>query len=292
MTPVCAVAPLQRWGCVCAVALASMVLGARPLPAQREAPAVAVQRGWRVNADAAVRVYLPAGRLTVSAWDRDSVHLAGTLGANAALFGGGAAPHVKVGVEARSRTDATLPSAQLVVHVPRRARLWIKMIDGDLEVSGTRVEVEAYTVRGHVSVRDVEGSTTVESIDAPVTLTGASGDIRIRGSRAQVALARVTAIATISTVSGTVTLQASPIEGRIETVGGAITVDAVRAGGSLTLQTHAGDIVLSLPASARPRLALWSRGGAVRDAGPPGNARHGSIEARSFKGNVTVRARP
>lgn len=245
-------------------------------------------RGWSVAPDATVRLYVPAGRVTVRAWDRDSVDLQGTLHANASLFGGGASTHVKVGVEAYSQTDGTLPRATLEVRVPPRARLWIKMIDGELSVSGTQVELEAYTVRGVVEVRDARGSTTIESIDAPVRLSHANGDVRIRGSRAAVVLDSVDALASVATVSGPVELRASRVEGRIETVGGAVRVDGVRRGGVLAVQSHAGDITLIVPASATPRLTLWSRGGVVRDSLPAGNARYGTIEARSFKGSVVV----
>ncbi|MCU0647829.1 MAG: DUF4097 domain-containing protein [Gemmatimonadaceae bacterium] len=277
----------RRWlivGALLAVVHQPPALGAQPASATSMA-----NRGWRVHGEATVRVYLPAGRLTVETWDRDSVHLAGTLGPNAMLFGNGAPPHVKVGVEARSRVDSTLPQAWLVVQVPRRARLWVKAIDAELDLAGTQVELEAYTVRGAIRVRDVRGSTTIESIDAPVRLADASGDVRVRGSRATVECTRVHALATISTVSGAVVLRSSQVEGRVETVGGAITLDAVRPGGSLSLQSHAGDITLSLSTAARPVLQLWSRGGAVRQGQQQGDVRYGTIEARSFRGNVTVR---
>jgi hypothetical protein len=257
-------------------------------PARGEAQTT--QQGWGVSRDATVRLYVPAGQLVVRTWDRDSVHLSGTLHDNASLFGGGARTHVKVGVEARSQSDGTLPQATLAVMVPRRARLWVKMIDGTLDLAGTRVELEAYTVRGRLAVRDVAGTTTLESIDAPVHLTSATGDVRIRGSRATVTLERVSALASIATVSGAVVLRTSPIEGRIETVGGAISLDAVRAGGTLTAQTHAGDITLSFGETARPFVRAWARGRVVTGVDGTGQPSRGSIEARSFKGEIRLRS--
>lgn len=248
-----------------------------------------VQQGWSVAPDATVRLYVPAGRLTVRTWARDSVALRGTLQANASLFGGGARNHVKVGVEARSSADGALPQATLEVYVPHRSRLWVKMIDGTMSVSGTDVELEAYTVRGRVDVANARGSTTVESIDAPVTLSQVMGDVRVRGSRAEVKLERVQALVSIATVSGNVVLHASPIEGRVETVGGDITLDGVRANGVVTLQSHAGDITLDVPSSAPPRVKAWVRGSLVPRVNGTGFARHGTIDARSFKGTVSLR---
>ncbi|GAB1342054.1 DUF4097 family beta strand repeat-containing protein [Gemmatimonas sp.] len=248
-----------------------------------------VSRGWRVTTDASLRLYLPSGTLRVVTWDRDSVHVGGTLGANASLFGGGAASHVKLGVEADNMRDGTLPTASLEVRVPRRARVWVKMIDGELSVTGTRAELEAYTIRGRVTVHDVAGSTTIESIDAPVTLSNATGDVRIRGSRAVVSLDQVNALVSISTVSGSVVTRRSPIEGRIETVGGGITVRGVKAGARLGLQSHAGAVLLELPAGRVPLLELASYRGVVRPAGSTmGREEFGRIDARSFRGNITV----
>lgn len=248
-----------------------------------------VSRGFATTSDVTMRLYVPSGRLTVETWERDSVHLEGQLGANASLFGGGARTHIKLGIEARSNADSTLPQATVRVRVPRRARLWIKMIDGTLKVSGTREELEAYTVRGSMIVRDVAGNTSLESIDAPVAVTGASGNLRVRGSRGIVSLTDVQATMSVSTVSGDVTVVRSSAEGRVETIGGRIAVDGVAAGGTLELQSHNGALDIRVPGARIPLLELSSRSGIVSGKTLRGSATHGHIIARSFKGNVTAR---
>jgi DUF4097 and DUF4098 domain-containing protein YvlB len=247
-----------------------------------------VARGFAVAPDVSMRLYVPSGTLRVEPWDRDSVHLAGTLGANASLFGGGARTHVKLGVEARTNADATIPVADVVVRVPRRARVWIKMIDGTLTVRGLQQELEAYTVRGGIEVHDVAGTITIESIDAPVLLAGASGDVRVRGSRGPVRLERVNATLSVSTVSGRVELVRSNAEGRIETVGGAVEVEGVRAGGLLELQSHGGAVRVLVDAARPPLLELSSRQGTVQAPPLKGAAQYGRIVARSFRGDVSV----
>lgn len=250
--------------------------------------AQSVARGFGATSDVTMRLYVPAGALRVEAWDRDSVHVEGTLGANASLFGGGARTHIKLGVEARSTKDGTLPNADFHVFVPRRARLWIKMVDGTLSVSGVREELEAYTVRGRVEVRDVSGSISIESIDAPVTMQRASGDVRVRGSRGLVTLEQVSATLSVTTVSGGVALVRSEVEGRIESIGGGIAVDGVKAGGTLELQSHSGTLRIAVSPRKGPVLSLSSRGGTVSDQGIRGDERNGRIVARSFKGDVLV----
>lgn len=247
-----------------------------------------VARGLAASADVTMRLYVPSGTVTLETWDRDSVHLEGRLGANASVFGGGTRTHIKLGVEARSNADSTLPRASVRVRVPRGARLWIKMIDGQLHVSGTRAELEAYTVRGAITVRDVAGITSVESIDAPVTVSGATGDLRVRGSRGAVWLVNVQATMSVSTVSGDVNITGPSADGRVETIGGRIAVNGVAPGGTLELQSHNGAIQIQLPLARIPLLTLSSRSGTVTGASLRGNAAHGQIIARSFKGNVTA----
>ncbi|MBL0937786.1 MAG: DUF4097 family beta strand repeat protein [Gemmatimonadaceae bacterium] len=247
-----------------------------------------VVRGFTATSDVTMRLYIPAGALRIEAWDRDSVHVEGTLGSNASLFGGGARTHIKLGIEARSTKDGTLPNAELRVHVPRRARLWVKMVDGTLTVTGIQQELEAYTVRGRMDVRDVAGTISIESIDAPVTLARATGDVRIRGSRGLVTLEQLDATLSVTTVSGGVALVRSQAEGRIESIGGGIAIDGVRAGSTLELQSHSGTLRISVPPKRPPLLELSSRGGTVSDQGVRGDAKNGHIVARSFKGDVLV----
>jgi len=248
-----------------------------------------VSRGFATTPDVTMRLYVPSGTLSVETWDRDSVHLEGRLGANASLFGGGARTHIKLGIEARSNGDSTLPDATVQVRVPRRARLWIKMIDGQLQLAGTREEVEAYTVRGSIVVRDVAGNTSVESIDAPVTISDATGNLRVRGSRGAVSLRSIRATMSVSTVSGNVSLLGSAAEGRIETIGGRIEVDGVAAGGTLELQSHNGVLDIRVQKSRVPLLDLSSRSGTVRGQELRGAVSNGHVIARSFKGDVTAR---
>jgi hypothetical protein len=269
-----------------AVALVAMPILLAAAPSL--ASAQQVTRGHPAAADAAIRLYMPAGVLRVEVWDRDSIALRGTLGANASLFGGGAREALKLGVEARSATDGTLPTADLIVSVPRRARLWVKMIDGTLEVSGLRNELEAYTVRGRVTVYDLAGVVSIESIDAPIDARLVRGDLRVRGGRGAVVLEQLSATLSISTVSGAVTLRRSSADGRIETIGGAITVDGVRKDGRLELQSHSGTVRLAVDARRPPRLQLSSRRGQVPSPAARGDPRLGEIIARSFRGDVLL----
>jgi len=250
-------------------------------------------RGFAATKDVTMRIYVPSGRVRLTTWIRDSIHLQGTVAASSTQYGGGTPTHVKFGVEARTAGDPTLPNAEWDITVPRGARVWIKMIDGQLDVAGVTGELELYTVRGEIRVHDVAGVTSIESIDAPVTVSGARGDLRVRGSRGAVKLEGIKGTASVATVSGPVTITSCTIDGRVETIGGEITVTGGSLNGALMeLQTHSGAITLALDARQTPLLDLSTRAGPVQGDPLKGSAKHGQLSARSFKGRITVRARP
>jgi DUF4097 and DUF4098 domain-containing protein YvlB len=256
--------------------------------------AQAAPRGFAAGADVVMRIYVPKGSVQIRTWTRDSVAINGTVGANASFFGGGDRRHIKFGVEPLRATDATLPTADFVVTVPRAARLWVKMIDGNLSVTGTTAELEAYAVRGQIVVRDVAGTTVVESIDAPITMTNVEGDLRVRGSKGAVCLENLSGTASIATISGSVHLTRSRAEARVETIGGDVQVSGnAMQGALLEIQTHAGAITLALDPARVPQLELRTRTGAISYAPPftsrtTGQAANGRSSARSFKGAIRV----
>ncbi len=266
-----------------------------PLASQAQAPLPVVQpvhRGYAATRDVTLRIYVPAGRVRVVVWSRDSVDVSGTIGANASAFGGGSRTHVKLGVESLTQEDSTMPRADLVVSVPRAARIWIKTIDGDIDVRDTAGELEAYAVRGRIAVHDVRGVTVLESIDAPVSVERAAGDLRVRGGKGDVSLDAVQGTVSVATISGAVTLTRFNADGRIETIGGSVTFrSGVLAGMQLDVQTHAGAINLSVPAARAPALDLATRAAPVVFPTLAQSPANGRIVARSFKGRIVVAAR-
>lgn len=248
--------------------------------------------GFRTTPDVTMRIYVPTGRVVIRTWLRDSVDVRGAISRNARFFGGGSRTHVKLGVEARSPADSTLPSATFEVIVPRKARVWVKVIDGEVDVRGTDGELEAYAMRGSVTVRESRGTTLIESIDAPVTVAGVSGDLRVRGSKGAVTCDSVQGTASVATVSGPVTLRNFTADARVETIGGDVSLFGRVGRATVDVQTHAGAIAIALDAKAVPQLDLSTRAGAVEGAKFTGTQAHGRVTARSFKGRIVVSATP
>ena len=269
-----------------AVLLCTIAAGAARADAQQR-----IHRGLPASPTVSMRLYVPAGHVRIAVWSRDSIDIAGTIADSTSMFGGGDREHSKFGVGPIRTDDTRLPSADWVVTVPRKARVWVKMTSGTIESDGTEGELELYDVGGSITVRRATGVTSVEAIDAAVSIIGSGGDIRVRGGKALLVLQDVSGTASVTSISGRVELRgASAPEGRIETIGGDIAIDVPRLrGATLELQTHSGGIAIAVDRSALPELELASRTGAVTNAAPRGTRAQGRVVARSFRGAISVR---
>jgi hypothetical protein len=253
-----------------------------------------VQQGMRVNADAALRIWIPAGELQVTAWDLDSISVEAVLPPDVRLIGGGAREAAKYAVQFADAARSGLPDGKLVVRVPRRATLWIKATTAEVSVRGAAAELDVLSVTGRVFVRDVDGSTTVEAINAPVAIDGTRGTVRVRGGSGPVRLSGVAGRIDVTMVSGSVTVAPDPKTGhmpggRIETVGGTVTLSgALAPRAALAVDTHDGAIELRLPTD-RPPLVRASGVGLTLPSTLRGRPTVGTLDVRTFSGTLNVR---
>ena len=292
-------------------------LGAR-LPAQQGARpgAQQVERGHALDSAGSVRIYNLAGSVRVIGWRRDSVSIAGSVGAGERLMSGGGRAGVKVVVEpaeglaatgATAGATAAARGAELVVRVPRGARVWVKggstevrvtgvtggldlnAVDGPIRVVGSPRELSAETMNGTVSVDGAPAWMRAKTATGAITLRGSGGDVRL------------------SSVSGAVTVSGGRFDQlAIETVTGKVRMGgAVAPAGALTVDTHAGDVELRLPrafagdihaasvtsqienrlTAARPVAGRGAKGSELHSAGSGGGPR---VTVRSFKGRVEL----
>lgn len=272
-------------------ALLPALLALSPQLLAAQAP---LHRGMRVNQDAALRIWIPAGEVQVTAWDHDSVAVEAILPPDVRLIGGGSREAAKFAVEFADPTRSGLPGGKLVIHVPRRAKVWIKATTAAVFVRGMAAELDVLSVTGRVQVYDAEGSMTVEAINAAVEIGGVRGAVRVRGGSGPVRLDGVAGQIDVTMVSGSVTVAPVPTtgqlpSGRIETVGGTVTLSgALAPGTTLQVDTHDGAIELRLPTD-RPPLVRPTGVGLTLPAALRGRPTVGTLDVRTFSGKLNVR---
>lgn len=265
-----------------------------------------VQTGFRVSSTVSLRITVPAGTITISGWDRDSVAVSGTVPpGGGSWYGGGAGGAAKMGVEGND--NATGPGATLRIMVPRQARVWIKTVTASVEAAELAGELDVLSVSGGITVRSAPGAVRLESLEGAIRVSGDSAVARLRtGSGTITADLRAGDLTAIS-VSGEVSLGARRLDrARVETVGGAVAVTgALAPHGSLLVETHGGNVTLGLTRPVNAGFELSSVSGAVsvelggkpmRSTGRPLEFSTGTATAqvtiRSFKGTITLRHLP
>jgi len=166
-------------GCL-AFALAQLVL-------QSTAGAQIAER-WPLDPGGSVRIVNPVGRIRVLGSDVDSVAVSGRLGPRAGRFSAAGDAHVRtLGVDAAAGGGA----AELEVHVPRGATVWVKSATASIEVEGADGPLDLSSQGGSIRVVGTPQDVTAETMDGAVELAGGtararvktvSGDILLRGA--------------------------------------------------------------------------------------------------------------
>ena len=116
------------WGLHAALMVGAL-LATAPVKAQ-----TTISRGVPVNRDVGVKIWIPAGSIRLIGWDRDSLHVEGTLGKGETFYFGGAGSGAKFGVD-ESPAGRVAQPARLTAYVPRGARVNVRTVTASTEAS-------------------------------------------------------------------------------------------------------------------------------------------------------------
>ena len=261
-----------------------------------------IDRQMPLNAMGLLRITNLLGSVRVTGWDKDSVSVSGSAGAGVQFYMGGSPVGVKLGVEGGKGAPET---ADLVLRVPVRARLWIRTTDGDVDVTSFSGDLDIAAVSSRVRVKGTLKQANVESIDGDVDMTASPDYLRIRTGGGRVTWSGSSEDAAITTVGGGITAAAGTVtRGRFESVTGDVRFSgSTPRTGSLAFDTHSGDIAVALGRDVSADVTAASSVGidlfGKQSAGKLGDAPQSvgrtlgangqggaTIVARSFKGKI------
>lgn len=289
----------------CVLRTAILVVGTGLLAASPPPRLAAQERTIPMASDGYFRVFNRSGAIRITGWDVDSVHWVAHLAPGQEFFGGGSGRMAKVGA-----TGAEGP-ATFEIQVPRGVKLVIDGGDGTVDIVGVTGPIEIQGGAGAVQVNGAPVRLTVGTVDGTVTLAGGpyrstevrtgGGMIRATGVRGEVVL---------SSVTGAIFAEADSVtRGGITTVAGVIRfAGSVDPTGTLTVESHGGDIQLQLDprpgievvatafggtientlSAARPRVVRDRRGEQLETTIGSGG---GTVTVTSFKGRVRLQPR-
>lgn len=307
---------------------AAALLMAVPADAQRQ-----VNARHDASSSGRVEIALNGGSVRVTGWSRNEVQVTGSLSRaddRLELEGSGRTVEVRVA----SRRGGRGGSATLEVRVPAGSTLEVIAGAAPIRVSGVTGAVEATSHSGAVTVQGsprrvevvaqsgpvtVEGQTdmvdvtamsgpvrvtanvrqraVIQALSGPVDLLGSVGEAQVNAVSGPVRVANATGRVEIEAVSGNVTLNGSRLRGNVQSVSGNVVVGG-SLGGSLTLESHGGDVELRLPSGASAEVEVSTFSGNLHSdfGGGRGNReRHVTIgrggprvSITTFSGNVRL----
>ena len=257
------------------------------------------EQRWPFAADGSVRIVNPAGRIRVIGWDTDSLAVSGRGPGSLAAPG-----------TAAVRKLVVTGKAELEVHVPRGARVWVKSASADIDVVGVDGTLDLNSVGGAIHVVGTPADVTAETMGGPVELAGGSGRARVKTVSGDILLRGASVDLAASTLSGTIVVRAAGWQrggtgvqrGHFESVTGDIRFDGeLGRGGIVEVESQSGAIALRVPATTVADFDLLTIGGSITNRLTADVAQRGALRAstgpggaqvtvRSFKGNISLEA--
>ena len=260
-----------------------------------------IDRQMPLNAMGLLRIRNLIGSVRITAWDKDSVSASGSSSPGVNFFMGGTPVGIKLGVDGGPGGAET---ADLVLRVPVRARVWIGTSNGDVDVTGFNGDLDIVAVSSRVRVKGALRQANIESIDGDVEVTASPDYLRIRTGAGRVTWSGSSEDAAITTVGGGITVAGGSVtRGRFESVTGDVHFSGTTPRtGSLAFDTHSGDIRVGLAkevqadvSAAAISLDLFGTLSTSKLGAQPGTSAvtiggkgfgGATIIARSFKGKV------
>lgn len=275
------------------------------IPLLLTAAALQYQTDTTVAVPANARLHLKndAGRIEVTAWDRNELRVQAEHGSRDEI-------RIErrngvVTVEARRRMGRPIVDFRLTV--PAGMALQVGGVHAEVHVTGVRGDIHAESVEGGITIRDGGGALTVSSVEGDILVDGARGHVRINGVDGDIQIRNVVGDVTVETIDGDLTLDgidaaavdASTVDGDIVYVG------SIKDGGRYRLTSHDGDVVLEVPTGINATISVATFDGDFESDFPiqldrteagrrfrfvlgSGSA---SVELESFDGAIRLRRR-
>lgn len=206
-----------------------------------------------------------SGDIVVTGWTRGEIKIYATIETG---YLDATLTSSRVSITARSRRNR-MGNSRYELSVPIGTEVRASSVSGNIAVRGVAGEVNVNTVSGDVEVRDAGDRVEMHSV---------SGDIRASKLRGRISANSVSGDLTLDDINGT--FAGKTVSGELaangtltgldfESVSGEFTFTGdIKGDGSYTVNTHSGDVRLTLPSNVGATLELQTYSGEVRPGFP------------------------
>jgi DUF4097 and DUF4098 domain-containing protein YvlB len=178
--------------------------------------------------------------------------------------------------------------SHIEITVPVGTRVIARTQSGDVDVHGTRGEVEVRAQSGDIKVDDVANRLDVNTLSGEITVRNVVGDAVVGTTSGGVKISDIRGNADVNTVSGEIELRGVTAKVvRAKTTSGDVTFDGlIDPAGRYELTAHSGDVNLHIQREASAQLTVSTWNGGIDSQFPitlrPGQHGIGSSNSKQF----------
>jgi DUF4097 and DUF4098 domain-containing protein YvlB len=208
---------------------------------------VNVQKGMRIVIDEC------AGDVIVTTWDRDAVRVQAEHSRNTKIEITPREQVLRIGRDGRSSVDYELT-------VPAWMGLNVEGTHCYVDVKGLAGALQATTVEGDITLRDLSGTATVKSIEGTIKIEGGRGRIQANTTDGDIEVTKAGGELLLDSIDGEIRIvDSSTTALEVMTVDGDVTFSgSLQANGRYRFESHDGDILLVLPENTSATFAFRS----------------------------------
>lgn len=162
------------------------------------------------------------------------------------------------------RKKSTLDvSVDYVLTVPARAGLTVNNVSGDIDAENAGGLIKLQAVSGNITVANCANG-VLNAVSGNITLRGVAGDFKARTVSGSISIEKASGSLSAETVSGKVLAKDLSNAGSVDVncaSGNVFLEGGLNPKGRYSLETHSGDITVSVPESAAFDFTYWAFSG-------------------------------
>lgn len=263
------------------------------------------------KANGSVAISNVAGSVKVQGWNKDEIHVGGTLGRGTErldIMTSGDGYSIRVILPRDS--DDNVEGSDLVISIPISSRLAVNTVSAGIDADGLNGTAQLVSVSGNVTLKSNDSDIAARSVSGEVNILGSTNDAHVRAHSVSgdVKIDGVGGDLQAESVSGTAKVinshlsrtQLSSTSGNVDFTG------ALLKDGSYSFNSISGNLTLMFLVTPDARFDISSFSGDINNAfGPkaqrtseyaPGEELHfvsgngsAQVNARTLSGNISLR---
>ena len=206
-----------------------------------------------------------SGDIVVTGWTKGEIKIYATIETG---YLEASLSSSRVSITAKSRRNR-MGKSRYELSVPIGTEVRASTVSGNVDVRSVAGEVNVHSVSGDVEVRDAGDRVEMQTVSGDINASKLRGRIRANSVSGDITVEDIDGTLNAKSVSGALIARGSLTGLEFESVSGDFTFSGdIKGDGSYSVNTHSGDVRLTLPSNAGATLELQTYSGEVRSGFP------------------------